>query len=387
VKKQTNLSRHADDDLCVVCGDRASGYHYNALSCEGCKGFFRRSITRNLTYECKYDDNCQMDMWMRRKCPACRLKRCRFVGMREECLLSERQCIARNFRRRTKMKSQNVETASKSSKLASNMKTSSSPDSGYVGEQSSCQKESMACILDQLSEEHRELIQRVVELQDKYELPNQDDLNQLSELKLSDSMPSTDLADAIFIHMVEMTILVTRLIVEFAKNLPGFRTLQKDDQIVLLKASSSEVMMLRTARRYDPETNTVVFGDGTPFSSTSMAFGGLQSYVDSMFEFSKGMSLLYVDNAEYALITAMCIFSARPGLVDPRAVERLQEVYAEVLIAYIKRRRAMTKNYLARLLMKLVILRTLSSEHCQVLYNLKVEKGNLPPLLTEYFDI
>ena len=23
---------------CVVCGDKASGYHYNVLSCEGCKG-------------------------------------------------------------------------------------------------------------------------------------------------------------------------------------------------------------------------------------------------------------------------------------------------------------------------------------------------------------
>lgn len=26
------------EELCLVCGDRASGYHYNALSCEGCKG-------------------------------------------------------------------------------------------------------------------------------------------------------------------------------------------------------------------------------------------------------------------------------------------------------------------------------------------------------------
>lgn len=26
------------EDLCAICGDRASGYHYNALSCEGCKG-------------------------------------------------------------------------------------------------------------------------------------------------------------------------------------------------------------------------------------------------------------------------------------------------------------------------------------------------------------
>lgn len=26
---------------CGVCGDRAKGYHFNALTCEGCKGFFR----------------------------------------------------------------------------------------------------------------------------------------------------------------------------------------------------------------------------------------------------------------------------------------------------------------------------------------------------------
>lgn len=27
-----------EEELCLICGDRASGYHYNALSCEGCKG-------------------------------------------------------------------------------------------------------------------------------------------------------------------------------------------------------------------------------------------------------------------------------------------------------------------------------------------------------------
>lgn len=28
----------SSSELCLVCGDRASGYHYNALTCEGCKG-------------------------------------------------------------------------------------------------------------------------------------------------------------------------------------------------------------------------------------------------------------------------------------------------------------------------------------------------------------
>jgi len=67
--------------------------------------------------------------------------------------------------------------------------------------------------------------------------------------------------------------------------------------------------MLRTARRFDPETNTVVFGDGKPFTQTCMAFGGLQGFVDSMFDFSRSMASLAVDNAEYSLLTALCIFS------------------------------------------------------------------------------
>lgn len=77
----------------------------------------------------------------------------------------------------------------------------------------------------------------------------------------------------------------------------------------MLQGSASEVMMLRTARRYDPASGTVIFGDGTPFTRQSMAFGGLQDYVNLMFDFAVKMNRLGVDNTEYALITAICIFS------------------------------------------------------------------------------
>jgi Zinc finger, C4 type (two domains) len=48
-------------------------------------GFFRRSITKNAVYQCKYGNNCEIDMYMRRKCQECRLKKCLSVGMRPEC--------------------------------------------------------------------------------------------------------------------------------------------------------------------------------------------------------------------------------------------------------------------------------------------------------------
>lgn len=37
---------------CVVCGDTSSGKHYGILACNGCSGFFKRSVRRKLIYRC-----------------------------------------------------------------------------------------------------------------------------------------------------------------------------------------------------------------------------------------------------------------------------------------------------------------------------------------------
>jgi len=61
-------------------------------------------------------------------------------------------------------------------------------------------------------------------------------------MNIMSSLQSSCEVDAAFGHMVEMAIIVTRLVVEFAKRLPGFQTISKDDQIALLKARYSAVM-------------------------------------------------------------------------------------------------------------------------------------------------
>ena len=39
--------------MCLVCGDTSSGKHYGILACNGCSGFFKRSVRRKLIYRCR----------------------------------------------------------------------------------------------------------------------------------------------------------------------------------------------------------------------------------------------------------------------------------------------------------------------------------------------
>lgn len=89
-RKKGPAPKMLGNEVCSVCGDKASGFHYNVLSCEGCKGFFRRSVIKGAQYVCKNGGKCEMDMYMRRKCQECRLRKCQEAGMREQCECSQR---------------------------------------------------------------------------------------------------------------------------------------------------------------------------------------------------------------------------------------------------------------------------------------------------------
>lgn len=70
--------------LCSICGDRASGKHYGVYSCEGCKGFFKRTVRKDLSYACREDKSCTIDKRHRNRCQYCRYQKCLATGMKRE---------------------------------------------------------------------------------------------------------------------------------------------------------------------------------------------------------------------------------------------------------------------------------------------------------------
>ncbi|VDN95229.1 unnamed protein product [Brugia pahangi] len=61
---------------CRVCGDHATGYNFNVITCESCKAFFRRNALRPKEFKCPYSDDCDINSVSRRFCQKCRLRKC-----------------------------------------------------------------------------------------------------------------------------------------------------------------------------------------------------------------------------------------------------------------------------------------------------------------------
>uniref|UniRef100_W5KFT4 Nuclear receptor subfamily 1, group H, member 3 n=1 Tax=Astyanax mexicanus TaxID=7994 RepID=W5KFT4_ASTMX len=352
-RKKGPAPKMLGNEVCSVCGDKASGFHYNVLSCEGCKGFFRRSVIKGAQYVCKNSGRCEMDMYMRRKCQQCRLRKCREAGMLEQCVLSEEQI------RLKKMKKQHEDEAGRSSTVAA---PSPAPE------------------VAPLAPEQQEMIEKLVSMQKQCNKRSFIDRLKVTPWPQSQDPMNREVRQQRFAHFTELAIM----------SMPGFLELTREDQIALLKTSTIEIMLLETSRRYNPSIESITFL--TPdfsYNKDDFAKAGLQiEFINPIFEFSKGMNDLHLDEAEYALLIAINIFSAdRPNVQDHDLVEKLQQPYVDALHSYIRIKRPNDHLMFPRMLMKLVSLRTLSSVHSEQVFALRLQDKKLPPLLSEIWDV
>ncbi|CAH0748350.1 unnamed protein product [Diatraea saccharalis] len=305
------------EELCLVCGDRASGYHYNALTCEGCKGFFRRSVTKNAVYICKFGHACEMDMYMRRKCQECRLKKCLAVGMRPECVVPETTCAMKRKEKKEQRAKDKlpVSTTTVEDYMPPIMQCDPPPPEAarihevvprFLSEK--LMEQNRLKNIPPLTANQQFLIARLVWYQDGYEQPSEEDLKRVTQTWQSGEEEEEE-SDLPFRQITEMTILTVQLIVEFAKGLPGFSKISQPDQITLLKACSSEVMMLRVARRYDAATDSVLFANNQAYTRDNYRKAGMAYVIEDLLHFCRCMYSMSMDNVHYALLTAVVIFS------------------------------------------------------------------------------
>lgn len=85
---------------CVVCGDRARGCNFGAITCASCKEFFRRNAFKMTAskLKCYFQNKCDINIYSRRFCAACRLSKCYQMGMKSEYIMSDAEKYERQLK-------------------------------------------------------------------------------------------------------------------------------------------------------------------------------------------------------------------------------------------------------------------------------------------------
>uniref|UniRef100_A0A3B4UAR9 Thyroid hormone receptor beta n=1 Tax=Seriola dumerili TaxID=41447 RepID=A0A3B4UAR9_SERDU len=332
------------DELCVVCGDKATGYHYRCITCEGCKGFFRRTIQKNLnpTYACKYEGKCVIDKVTRNQCQECRFKKCIAVGMATDLVLDDSKRLAKR-----KLIEENRERRRR--------------------------EELQRTVWDRLepTQEEWDLIRMVTEAhmatnaqgnhwkQKRKFLP--EDIGQASMANAPEGSKVDIEAFSQFTKIIPPAI--TR-VVDFAKKLPMFCELPCEDQIILLKGCCMEIMSLRAAVRYDPESETLTLNGEMAVTRGQLKNGGLGVVSDAIFDLGVSLSSFNLDDSEVALLQAVILLSSdRPGLSSVERIERCQEEFLLAFEHYINYRKHKVAHFWPKLLMKVTDLRMIGACH------------------------
>ncbi|CAG03953.1 unnamed protein product, partial [Tetraodon nigroviridis] len=319
-----------NEGCCAVCGDNASCQHYRVRTCEGCKGFFKRTVQKNSKYVCLANKDCPVDKRRRNRCQFCRFQKCLAVGMVREVVRKD-SLKGRRGRLPSKPKAVSMMASLVRAHIDSN-----------------------PSMLD-----YSKYVETEVRSHQKEEAS---DIKQFYDL-LAASMEA---------------------IREWAKNVPGFSDFCSEDQELLLESAFVELFILRLAYRSDPETEKLVFCKGTVLHKTQCV-RGFGDWIDSILEFSQALRRMKLDVSSFSCLAALVIITDRHGLKEPGRVENMQNQLVTCLKDHVSgcASESSRPNYLSRLLGKLPELRTLCTQGLQRIFYLKLEDLVPPPPIVD----
>ncbi|XP_056005523.1 nuclear hormone receptor HR96-like isoform X29 [Ostrea edulis] len=351
--------KNKEDKYCGVCGDRALGYNFDAISCESCKAFFRRNAPKGLEYfKCPYEEKCKMDVSNRRFCKRCRLRKCFEIGMRKEYILTEEEKIRKRQRIEENRKVRDVDKQRTQSGIVStseNRLRALEPDEEYM--------------INEVVGAYRQSL----EVSIASELPK--------------DKPQMHMKD--LVNIAELSV---RRVIDMAKKIKSFKALSQTDQISLLKGGAIELLILRSVISFDKEKNQWL--DPLDSEDHSMDIKNLQEgegvtlFAEHM-KFTKSLAIdLKADETMLILLLVISLFSPdRPSICEKSYVYQEQEKYALLLLRYLESRYSAytVRAIYPKLLMKLTDIRDLNEEHSRNL--LMVNPEDLQPLMIELLSM
>uniref|UniRef100_A0A8C6S975 RAR-related orphan receptor C a n=1 Tax=Neogobius melanostomus TaxID=47308 RepID=A0A8C6S975_9GOBI len=409
---------------CKICGDKSSGIHYGVITCEGCKGFFRRSQQNNAMYSCSRQRNCLIDRTNRNRCQHCRLQKCLALGMSRDAVKFGR--MSKKQRDSLYAEVQKHQQSQECAGLGAREEGVELPGHGRAysrGSSSSSQSSPEQTNLDfnegnhSIKHEYQLLhnsglfshaiinplpegcplieIERITQNVIKSHMETRqygtEELKRMAWTLYSPEETRSFQSKSAEMMWQQCAIHITNAIqyvVEFAKRITGFMDLCQNDQIILLKAGCMDVLLIRMCRAYNPINNTMLF-DGKFATAQLFKALGCDDLVSSVFDLARNLSRLQMSEEEMALFSAAVLLSPdRLWLTDVHKIQKMQEkVY--LALQRCLQKECSSEDKLAKMVSKLPIMKSICNLHIDKLEFFRLVHPEtaymFPPLYREVF--
>uniref|UniRef100_A0A8C1W863 RAR related orphan receptor A n=1 Tax=Cyprinus carpio TaxID=7962 RepID=A0A8C1W863_CYPCA len=373
---------------CKICGDKSSGIHYGVITCEGCKGFFRRSQQSNAAYSCPRQKNCLIDRTSRNRCQHCRLQKCLAVGMSRDAVKFGRMSKKQRDSLYAEVQKHRLQQQQRDHQQQPGEAEPLTPTYGLSTNGLTELHDDLSSYMNGHTPDGTKPDSGVSSFYlDIQPSPDQSglDINGIKPEPICDFTPGSGFFPYCSFTNGETSPTVSM----FAKRIDGFMELCQNDQIVLLKAGSLEVVFVRMCRAFDPQNNTVYF-DGKYAGPDVFKSLGCDDLISSVFEFGKNLCSMHLSEDEIALFSAFVLMSAdRSWLQEKVKVEKLQQKI-QLALQHVLQKNHREDGILTKLICKVSTLRALCSRHTEKLTAFKaiypdIVRAHFPPLYKELF--
>ncbi|KAM9522459.1 peroxisome proliferator-activated receptor delta-like isoform 1-T2 [Salvelinus alpinus] len=370
---------------CRICGDKASGFHYGVHACEGCKGFFRRTIRMKLDYE-RCERSCKIQKKSRNKCQYCRFQKCLLLGMSHDAIRygrmpeAEKRKLVAGLLAGEKVPTTNPNGSDLKS-LAKRV------NNAYLKNLNMTKKKARSILTGKTSSSP-------VAYPYPFVIHDMDSLCQAEnglvwKQLINGTTPNKEIGVHVFYRCQCTTVETVRELTEFAKSIPGFVDLFLNDQVTLLKYGVHEAIFAMLPSLMNKDGLLVANGKG--FVTREFLRSLRRPFSEIMepkFEFAVKFNALELDDSDLALFVAAIILCGdRPGLINIKQVEEIQDNILQALDQHLLANHTDSKYLFPKLLNKMADLRQLVTENAMLVQKIKKTESetSLHPLLQEIY--